>query len=172
MGIVTLGAHVGAAYRAARVATGRFITLPTWSRFTINLPFTKLAMVAGEPIYVPRDADEAAMEDYRRQVEAAMNAATERAYELAGSDARKTAAEACEDATHSGLLLSAYRGATWAARPAAMTILRKRAARGKEVPERLPERLGYASAPRPEGRLFWFHAASVGETNSILPAHA
>ena len=97
-----------------------------------------------------------------------MNAATARAYELAGSDYRKTAPKAAKQ-HKSGVLLSVYRGATALARPAAMTILRKRAARGKEVPERLPERLGIASVPRPEGRLFWFHAASVGETNSILP---
>ena len=50
-----------------------------------------------------------------------------------------------------------------------MSILRRRAARGKEVSARLPERLGIASAPRPEGPLFWFHAASVGETNAVLP---
>ncbi len=168
MGIVTLARMSGRPIVPLAMATGRFITLPTWSRFTINLPFTKLAMVAGEPICVPRDADEAAMEAYRQQVEAAMNAATARAYKLAGSDARKTAPKVAQQ-RQSGFLLSVYRGLTWAARPAAMTILRKRAARGKEVPERLPERLGVAGAPRPEGRLFWFHAASIGETNSILP---
>lgn len=31
------------------------------------------------------------------------------------------------------------------------------------TPERFPERLGRASLPRPEGRLIWVHAASVGE---------
>ncbi len=169
MGIVTLARMSGRPIVPLAMATGRFITLPTWSRFTINLPFTKLAMVAGEPIYVPRDADDSVLEGFRQKVEAAMNAATERAYELAGSDARKTAPKAAKGPRKSGLLLSVYRGATRAARPAAMIILRRRAARGKEAPGRLPERLGYASAPRPDGPLLWFHAASVGETNSILP---
>ena len=168
MGIITLARMSGRPIVPLAIATDRFITLPTWSRFTINLPFSNLAMVAGEPIQVPRDVDERAMEEFRRQVEAAMNAATARAYELAGSDYRKTAPKAAKE-YRSGFLLSAYRGATSLARPAAMTILRKRAARGKEVPERLPERLGIAGAPRPGGPLFWFHAASVGETNSILP---
>lgn len=34
--------------------------------------------------------------------------------------------------------------------------------------ERLPERLGHATAARPNGRLLWFHAASVGESLSVL----
>src|SRR5262249_61127179 len=87
----------------------------------------------------------------------------------AGSDARRPARKAAKAPPRSGFLLSVYRGATWAARPAAMTILRRRAARGKEVPARLPERLGIAAVSRPEGALYWFHAASVGETNAILP---
>ncbi len=168
LGIVTLARLSGRPIVPTAVATGRFITLPTWSRFTINLPFTKIAMVVGKPIYVPRNADEKALEAYRQEVEAGMNAATERAYELAGGDIRRTLPK-IEKVQRSGALLALYRGATWAARPAAMTILKRRAARGKEIPERLPERLGCASADRPDGPLFWFHAASVGETNSILP---
>ncbi|MBY5989231.1 3-deoxy-D-manno-octulosonic acid transferase [Roseovarius atlanticus] len=33
---------------------------------------------------------------------------------------------------------------------------------------RLPERQGHATAPRPDGDLMWFHAASVGESLSVL----
>ena len=37
------------------------------------------------------------------------------------------------------------------------------------VPEnRQQERLGHASLPRPDGQLIWFHAASVGESLSVL----
>lgn len=46
--------------------------------------------------------------------------------------------------------------------------LRRRAARGKEEVPRLPEREGHGAA-RPEGRLIWLHAASVGESLAILP---
>lgn len=53
--------------------------------------------------------------------------------------------------------------------PVLRVNLRRRAARGKEVPERLAEREGIDPTPRPAGRLLWMHAASVGETMSILP---
>ncbi len=168
MGIVTLAKISGRPIVPMAVATNRFFTLPTWSRFTINLPFSKLGIVAGDPIYVPRDAEGDALEAIRQRVEAAMNEVTERAYALAGSDAKRTAPKVAGK-RRSGFLLSVYRGLTWAARPAAMTILRRRAARGKELPERLSERLGIPTVARPKGPLFWFHAASVGETNSILP---
>jgi 3-deoxy-D-manno-octulosonic-acid transferase len=46
--------------------------------------------------------------------------------------------------------------------------LRRRAIRGKEITERLPERRGHGAA-RPAGRLVWCHAASNGETLSLLP---
>ena len=45
----------------------------------------------------------------------------------------------------------------------------RRAKSGKELPERLQERFGVAGLARPQGRLVWFHAASVGEAMAILP---
>ena len=55
------------------------------------------------------------------------------------------------------------------ASPALRLMLRARARRGKEIAARLPERRGIAARPRPDGPLLWLHAASVGETMSILP---
>jgi 3-deoxy-D-manno-octulosonic-acid transferase len=52
---------------------------------------------------------------------------------------------------------------------AAPAVLRARARRGKESPERLSERLGRASRARPDGDLVWMHAVSVGESLSLLP---
>ena len=46
--------------------------------------------------------------------------------------------------------------------------LDKRMAQGKEDPERVGERMGYTGVARPDGPLVWFHAASVGESLSVL----
>jgi 3-deoxy-D-manno-octulosonic-acid transferase len=54
-----------------------------------------------------------------------------------------------------------------AAGPARWALGRRRAA-GKEDADRLHERMGLAGAERPAGRLAWFHAASVGESASLL----
>ena len=66
-------------------------------------------------------------------------------------------------------LLSAYRAATGFAEPLAARLLRRRLARGKEDEDRLPERLGRPGRVRPKGPLVWIHAASVGESISVLP---
>ncbi|MFM9848600.1 MAG: 3-deoxy-D-manno-octulosonic acid transferase [Hyphomicrobiaceae bacterium] len=68
-----------------------------------------------------------------------------------------------------GFALSMYRALTSLARPAAGLILSHRERRGKEDPARRGERLGESAALRPEGMVAWCHAASVGETNAILP---
>lgn len=62
-----------------------------------------------------------------------------------------------------------YAGLTTLAAPLLRRMLVRRAGRGKEVLARLPEREGVDATARPAGRLLWLHAASVGETVSILP---
>ena len=66
-------------------------------------------------------------------------------------------------------VLRLYRIFAFLAAPLLRFRLRQRAAMGKEDPSRVEERFGYASVQRPNGDLVWVHAASVGETNSILP---
>ena len=62
-----------------------------------------------------------------------------------------------------------WAGGATVASPALRLLLRLRARRGKEVDGRLAERRGVDPTPRPAGKLFWLHAASVGETVSVLP---
>ncbi len=69
-GIVMLARLSGCPIVPVASATTRFIALDTWSRMTINLPFSKLAYVAGDPISVAADADEAALEAARARARA------------------------------------------------------------------------------------------------------
>ncbi|TMJ00095.1 MAG: DUF374 domain-containing protein [Alphaproteobacteria bacterium] len=82
-GIVMLARMSGRPIFPVAVATSRRYVLHNWDRTTINLPFGRGAAVAGEPVRVPADADNGALEEYRRQVEDRLNAATARAYALA-----------------------------------------------------------------------------------------
>lgn len=61
-----------------------------------------------------------------------------------------------------------YRGLTDLGGPAIRLLLARRLAAGKEDPARKQERLGVATRPRPDCPLVWCHAASVGESLSIL----
>lgn len=51
--------------------------------------------------------------------------------------------------------------------PVAERVLARRAAAGKEDPDRLDERRGIALALRPKAPLVWMHAASVGEALAV-----
>ncbi len=62
-----------------------------------------------------------------------------------------------------------WAGTATAISPVLPMLLRRRAQRGKENPARLGERYGITDLARPDGKLLWLHAASVGETISILP---
>ncbi len=69
-------------------------------------------------------------------------------------------------------LMPLYQGLTMLAAPALRLLVVRRARRGKEIAARLGERCGRDATPRPAGRLLWLHAASVGETVSVLPVLA
>jgi 3-deoxy-D-manno-octulosonic-acid transferase len=62
-----------------------------------------------------------------------------------------------------------YSGLATLSAPFLRRMLSWRGVQGKEIPARLGERFGVSDLARPEGRLIWLHAASVGETLSLLP---
>lgn len=65
--------------------------------------------------------------------------------------------------------LIGYRFVTWSLALLLRLHLQRRVWTGKEDAERVQERLGNATHMRPQGKLIWFHAASVGESLSMLP---
>lgn len=67
------------------------------------------------------------------------------------------------------MLLNLYRLLTILLAPLIELYLKKRLAAGKEDAARFRERFGHASIARPKGPLVWVHAASVGESISVLP---
>lgn len=65
--------------------------------------------------------------------------------------------------------LMLYRSTAWVIEPFVPMLLKRRLSRGKESTVRFGERFGHPGLPRPDGPLLWVHAASVGESLSVLP---
>ncbi len=65
--------------------------------------------------------------------------------------------------------LYAYHGLAQILQPLVGHFLQYRLKKGKEDATRIHERYGIATQPRPKGKLFWLHAASVGEFMSLMP---
>ncbi|MGI9405238.1 MAG: glycosyltransferase N-terminal domain-containing protein [Hyphomicrobiaceae bacterium] len=167
-GLIAIARLSGRPVIPGAVASSRFRAFNTWSRLTVNLPFSKIGVAAGEPVLVPRDAGEAECEAIRRKIETELNRLTGHAYALVGQD-QNPKAPLSNRPTPPGLGAKAYRTGTRMLEPIGPKILERRARRGKEDLERRDERLGHPQEPRPAGRLAWFHAASVGELNAIRP---
>jgi lysophospholipid acyltransferase (LPLAT)-like uncharacterized protein len=85
LGIVTLSQLSGRPIVPVAVVTSRRIDFNSWDRASIGLPFGRGAIVLGEPVSVPRDADEPALERLRQSVERELDRVHERAYALVGS---------------------------------------------------------------------------------------
>ncbi len=71
-------------------------------------------------------------------------------------------------AVRQSIVLRIYGGLLQAGGPLLQMYLRRRRRAGKEDINRIGERYGRPSRSRPNGFLIWFHAASVGESMSML----
>ncbi|MFM2423172.1 MAG: hypothetical protein RL291_1702, partial [Pseudomonadota bacterium] len=172
-GIVTLAKISGRPILPVAIASSRYISFNSWSRMTINLPYSRLGGSIGQVIHVPRNATKEELEACRQEVERQLHIATFDSYLRADADPRRStpgpALRVMGHAIDPGPSLRLYRGLSRIARPALPLLLKRRMARGKEDPARIGERYGRPSRARPDGALVWFHAASVGETLSVGP---
>jgi lysophospholipid acyltransferase (LPLAT)-like uncharacterized protein len=87
MGIVKLARDSGRMIYPVALTSSRRIVLDNWDRTTINLPFSRLVGVAGNPVRVPANATDDDLERARLQLQDELNAATEKAEQRADSAA-------------------------------------------------------------------------------------
>src|SRR5580693_6580177 len=80
LGIVTLAKLSGRPIAPTAVVTSRRFDFNSWDRASVGKPFGRGAIVVGELIRVPADADDAALEAARRAVQAGLDAVHQRAY--------------------------------------------------------------------------------------------
>ncbi|MGE3987737.1 lysophospholipid acyltransferase family protein [Pseudorhodoplanes sp.] len=82
-GIIRLARDSGRPIYPVALASSRRKVLDNWDRSAVNLPFSLIAGVVGDPVRVDADASDAELEAARQSLETALNAATERAYAIA-----------------------------------------------------------------------------------------
>ncbi len=85
LGVVSIAKYSGRPIYPVAIATSnRIILKRSWDKSSLHLPFGRAALVAGKPVIVPKDADDAAMQRARIEVEESLNRATARAEALVG----------------------------------------------------------------------------------------
>ncbi len=84
LGIVTLARLSGRPIYPTAVVTSRHKTFNSWDRASIGLPFGRGVIAVGAPIRVPREADEAALEEARLAVQSGLDEVHARAFALVG----------------------------------------------------------------------------------------
>jgi lysophospholipid acyltransferase (LPLAT)-like uncharacterized protein len=82
-GIIRLARDSGRAIYPIALASSRRKVLNNWDRSTVNLPFSLIAGVVGDPIRVGAAATAADLEAARLSLETELNQATEHAYAIA-----------------------------------------------------------------------------------------
>ncbi len=75
-GLVVTARLAGAPIVPVTFSTTRGRVLDSWDRFLVALPFGRGVFIYGRPVEVPQDADGAALERARLEVEAQLNAIT------------------------------------------------------------------------------------------------
>ncbi|HSI41833.1 MAG TPA: lysophospholipid acyltransferase family protein [Xanthobacteraceae bacterium] len=84
LGVIAVARHSGRPVFPVAIATRHRILAKSWDRAAIHLPFGRAAVVAGPGVRVPHNADAAALEEARREVQRQLEVATARAEALVG----------------------------------------------------------------------------------------
>ncbi|HYD50199.1 MAG TPA: lysophospholipid acyltransferase family protein [Terriglobales bacterium] len=87
-GAVHLARATGAPLWPVSYAASRFLQLRSWDRLIIPLPFARVVLVAGDPMQVTRDSDDAALELARLELERRLNQVTAAAEDAVGRHSR------------------------------------------------------------------------------------
>ena len=82
--MITLARLSGRPILPIGFASTKFVRFNTWDRAVVALPFGRGHFVAGDLIWVDRDADAAAQEDAKQALEKTLNDAYARAYKQVG----------------------------------------------------------------------------------------
>lgn len=88
MGVIKLAQHSQRPIYGVAIASSWRKELNNWDRTAINLPFSRIALVASEAITVDANADAAMLEAKRLEVQNELNRLTRRAYEIADKGSR------------------------------------------------------------------------------------
>jgi lysophospholipid acyltransferase (LPLAT)-like uncharacterized protein len=94
MGAIQLAKRMGAPIVCLAWSTSRRRAFPSWDRFILPYPYSRGVYVWGDPLRVPADADDAAMEAARAALEEELNRITAQADLLAGAGVVEPAAAA------------------------------------------------------------------------------
>lgn len=128
----------------------------SWDKFCVPYPFAQIVWKVSAPLFPPSEGDDA-LEQFRQQVEAALAEATDLVDKEVEQEKRKS------------MLCHSYRTFSYVAAPFLPLLVAMRERQGKEDSARTMERFGKASLLRPAGKVLWVHAASMGETASVVP---
>ncbi|MBV9217218.1 MAG: lysophospholipid acyltransferase family protein [Acidobacteria bacterium] len=80
--------------------SGSYWSLSTWDNMQIPRPFSRALMVFAEPIYVPADADDAVIEEKRREFQSVMDVLTQQGEQWRLGQAQARAKERPQQPSH------------------------------------------------------------------------
>jgi lysophospholipid acyltransferase (LPLAT)-like uncharacterized protein len=91
LGVISVARYTGRPIYPVAIATRNRIVANSWDRASVHLPFGPAAMVVGWPTWVRPDADDAALDAARRELQEQLDWVTARAETLVGRPSKEPA---------------------------------------------------------------------------------